>query len=116
MATDQQMSDYRNVFVPSNAANRNASLPDPKTLDKLELAYFIGNAKDLKYEFTKDFVQLSIFKISDPLINQSFFKLFKFTRDHYSNDKMNTALRNKISQTFPQMPDLEARFFTHLGI
>jgi hypothetical protein len=114
--TNQHLIDYKKVYIRSDAASRNVVLPDPEELDKMELAYFIDNAMNLKYEYTKDFVQLSILKITGPSINQSFLKLYKLSRTEYSTPKLNQRLKKKISELYQGQSDLETRFFEPLGI
>lgn len=114
--TDQHLDDYKKVFIRSNIPNRNAILPNPEELDKLELAFFLDNAKNLKYQFTLDFIQLSIFKISGQSINRSFFNLFNLSRKHYSNVTMDKKLKEKISNAFRDQKDLDKRFFDPLNI
>jgi hypothetical protein len=106
--TPEDLVSYKKFFVPSNAPNRDVHMPPPKDLHKIELAYFVDNAMNLKYGFTKELIQISIIGVSYAEMNTSFMALFNFCRHQYATDELNKRIRAKVLGFF-KPPDTEER-------
>ena len=98
--TSAHLTDYKNIWFPSDAPLSNVALPPPEELHKLELAYYVDNVMNLKYGFTKQLVQVSCLQVSYKEINSIFLLLFTACREIYLDNDLNLRIKNKIFGVF----------------
>jgi SEC-C motif len=100
LPTPQDMADYKKVWIDGLQPNQNVVLPDPTTLDRLEVAYFIDNVTDLKYLSRKSGSPVSGIHISSPDLNSHFLKILLALREVFRTDELDDHLRQRLARFY----------------
>jgi hypothetical protein len=116
LPTTSQMLQYPSVWFRPDGSTRDIELPPPDELDALELCYFIDNAMDLKYGFTKRLDQISGLHIPYAEINSRFLGLFRTSRDAYADADLNTRMKQRLYGPFGKSPETDRKLLALLGI